>query len=123
VLDPTQQEKINQLLRSLEVNDPIIYELGTPQLAETDEVSELVSFGHQIVPYLLELTETETPRVVAYIVLTLGKLGDVRAIDRLRSLRAEYQMIEPKTEWHYAAIGQCNVVIEALEQATEQREP
>ncbi len=115
MIDSSLQEKINSVLRALEAQEPVEYELGTPQLVETKEVIELVDLGSRIVPYLLELTKSEEPKATAYIVLVLDKLRDARAIKPLRELREKYQKHKHKTEWDYAVIGQCNVAIDALE--------
>jgi hypothetical protein len=69
------------------------------------------------VPDLIDRTKFETLKVVAYIVSVLVKLGALRTSAPLRELRATYQAIEPKTEWIYAVIGQCNLAIATLEQA------
>jgi HEAT repeat protein len=115
MIDSRLQEKINSLLRALEAQEPVEYELGTPQLVETTEVFELVDLGSCIVPYLLELIKSEKPKVTAYIVLVLDKLGDARTIKPLRELREKYQKQKHKTEWDYAVIGQCNAAIFALD--------
>ena len=85
--DSITKQKIDRLLRSLEMQEPATYELGTPQLVETDELRELVGLGRQIVPDLIERTKFETPKVVAYIVSVLIKLGDLRtsAVERVAS--------------------------------------
>jgi len=112
---PVLHEKTKMLLRSLEARESLIYELGTPQLIETEEVTQLIEMGPKIIPCLIELAESGTPKSVAYIVLVLGKLGDRTVVDVLREFRAKYQIPEHKTEWEYAVIGQCNLAIEALE--------
>ena len=104
------------MLAKLEQQEVVIIELGTPQIFETEEVNELVELGPEIVPYLIELLGSESPKKVAYIVLILGNIRDKRALEPLQKLRAEYQSLEHKTEWNYAVIGQCNTAIATLEQ-------
>lgn len=108
------REKIERLLKSLEEQDTE-YSLGTPELYETDIVRELAGLGGEVIPYLIELLKTRPAKVVAYIVLVLGKMGDARAVESLRELKATYEAREPKGEWEYAVIGQCNVALEALD--------
>lgn len=117
MINSTLQKKIDLLLRSLEAQELFIYELGTPQPIETDAIKKLVDLGPQIVPYLIELTKSETPKKLVYIVLVLGRLGDARAIEALRELRKKYMILKAKTEWEYAVIGQCNIAIDLLEKA------
>ncbi len=109
------QKRIKILVESLENKEVIIYDLGTPQIAETEEVRELVALGNRIVPYLMEMARTAKPKVVAYIVLVLSKLTSENTVIFLHKLKARYQAIESKTEWEYAVIGQCNVALYALD--------
>jgi hypothetical protein len=109
-------EKAKSLLNELDAVEPVSFNLGTPELAETDAVHQLVAMGAAIVPYLLESIQGDKPkRRVAYVVLALNRIGDIRAIAPLIDLRAYYQQREPKDEWDYAVIGQCNLAIEHLE--------
>ena len=96
------------------------------ELEQGDILAE-VRFGLALLAYadillysmwaMHKIRHTPAPKVVAYIVSVLVKLGDLRASAPLRELRATYQAIEPKTEWIYAVIGQCNLAIATLEQA------
>jgi HEAT repeat protein len=106
--------RIERLIESLEAQEPPDESLGTPELSETAAVRELVGLGPEAIPYLAERLQTEPAKVVAYLVLALGKLGDARVVESLSELRSTYQAREPKDEWDHAVIGQCNVAIEAL---------
>ncbi|MFS8085946.1 MAG: hypothetical protein ACMG6H_09970 [Acidobacteriota bacterium] len=108
------RDKVNQLLRTLEAENPSIYELGTPRPVESGEIHQLVALGPQIIPYLLDLLKIEKPGMVAYIALVLGRLGDASAVAPLRELIARYQTKDQKTEWERAAIAQSSMAIAAL---------
>jgi hypothetical protein len=112
-----QKKKIRALLEKLQGQEPVVFELGTPQIEETGEVDQLVALAPKAFSYLLELLATEPSKSAAYLALVLGKLKDRRALEPLRKFRANYQAREAKTEWDYAAIGQANLAIAALEQS------
>jgi len=112
----TPAEQIDSLLSDLERVEPASFDLGTPELFEVDAVHQLVVMGKTIVPHLLERMQGDVPKKrIAYIVLVLNYIGDVRALAPLVDLRACYQQRETKDEWDYAVIGQCNLAIEQLE--------
>ncbi|HLG13143.1 MAG TPA: hypothetical protein VJH03_01300 [Blastocatellia bacterium] len=112
--DPILQQEVDRLLTALAAQESFISELGTPHLAETEELDLLVALGLEVLPYLIEEMKSESPRRVAYVALVLGRLGDSRAIDPLRELKLRYQAMDAKSEWEYAVIGQCNTAIELL---------
>lgn len=113
-------EKVDSLLQSLEQTEPIFHSLGTPELAENDEaVRQLVGMGKQIVPHLVQLIQGNAPRkTAAYVAMVLGLIGDARAVEPLRALRARYQTRKSQHDWDYAVIGQCNVALSQLEKPT-----
>jgi hypothetical protein len=115
-LSASQKKKIRVLLDKLQAQEPMVFELGTPQIEETEEVNQLVALGPKAFFYLLELLKAEPPKTAAYLALVLGKLKDRRALEPLREFRADYQARKSKAEWEYAAIGQANLAIAALEQ-------
>jgi hypothetical protein len=110
-------QKVESLLRDLDGAEPLSFDLGTPDLPETDAVHSLVSMGPVVVPYLLEHLQRKDPKKrIAYIVLVLNHLGDARALAPLLALRTRYQEREIKNEWDYAIIGQCNLAIRQLQE-------
>ncbi len=112
----TPAKKVDSLLSDLNRVEPISFDLGTPELFEIDAVRQLLAMGTAIVPHLLEcLQGNVSKKRIAYVVLVLNHLGDVRALAPLRDLRARYQQRETKDEWDYAVIGQCNLAIEQLQ--------
>lgn len=113
-------KKVDSLLQSLEQTQPIFHSLGTPELADNDEaVGQLVGMGSQIVPHLIHRIQGNAPqKTAAYVALVLGQLGDARALEPLRALRARYQTRKSQHEWDYAVIGQCNVALSKLEPPT-----
>lgn len=112
-------DQVDSLLRDLDRAEPVSFDLGTPELAEPAAVHQLAAMGTAIVPHLLERMQGDLPQKrVAYIVLVLNRIGDVRALAPLVDLRARYQQRGTKDEWDYAVIGQCNVAIEQLEKRT-----
>jgi HEAT repeat protein len=115
--NPVLEEKINKLLRTLESKEPLIHELGTPRPVESDEIDQLVALDRQAVPYLLDLMRVENPKLVAYIASILGRIGDIRAIGPLRELLVGLKSKDPKTPWDYAAIGQSQQALKALEES------
>ena len=118
-LSPSEQ--VESLLSELDAVEPVSFDLGTPELPEVDAVHQLVSMGTMIVPYLLESIQGNEPKKrVAYIVLVLSRIGDVSALAPLVDLRTHYQQHEPKDEWDYAVIGQCNLAIEQLERRAQE---
>jgi hypothetical protein len=113
----TLPEKVDSLLSELDLAEPVSFDLGTPELPELDAVRELAAMGTAIVPHLLERMQSNVPKKrIAYIVLVLNRLGDLRALAPLLDLRMRYQQSKIKGEWDYAVIGQCNLAIQALQQ-------
>lgn len=111
----TLSEKIDSFLSELELVEPISFDLGTPSLPEVDTVYQLVTMGQEIVPYLLECIQSDVSKKgLAYIVLVLNHIGDIRALVPLVNLRVHYQQREEKDEWDYAVIGQCSLAIKRL---------
>jgi hypothetical protein len=116
----TPAEQVDLLLSELDQVEPVSFDLGTPEILEVDAVRELVAKGLAVVPHLLEhLQENRPKKRVAYIVLALNRIGDVRALGPLINLCAIYRQRETKDEWDYAVIGQCNLAIEQLERARD----
>jgi hypothetical protein len=112
----TLAERVDSLLDELDTINPASFDLGTPELTEVNAANELVSMGTAVVPQLLERVRGNVSKQrIAYIALVLNRLGDVRALGPLLDLRARYQESEPKDQWDYAVIGQCNLAIEQLQ--------
>ena len=113
---PTPTEQVDLFLSDLDRVDPVSFHLGTPELPEVGAVRGLVSMGAEIVPLLLErVRRSGSKKRIAYIVLVLNRIGDIRALAPLLDLRPRYQELETKDEWDYAVIGQCNLAIEQLQ--------
>lgn len=113
----TLAEKVDSLLSDLDRAEPVSFDLGTPGLFETDAVLELVNMGTEIVPILLKHIQSHGEKKrIAYIVLVLNNIGDIRALTPLHTLRTRYQELETKDEWDYAVIGQCNLAIKKLQE-------
>ncbi len=109
-------QKVDSLLDELNQVDPVSHDLGTPELPTVNALNELVDMGREITPLLIErIQQTDSSKRIAYSVMALNYLGDMRALTPLRELCARYQAREMKNEWDYAVIGQCNLAIEALE--------
>ena len=114
----TLTEKVDSLLDDLDRAEPVSFDLGTPQLSETAAMHALVDMGTETMPILLERIQgSGSKKRIAYIVLVLNNIGDIRALTPLRDLRARYQQFETKDEWDYAIIGQCNLAIKKLEES------
>ncbi|NCQ71421.1 hypothetical protein [Microcystis aeruginosa] len=109
------ESEVEALLTQLEAKSPIIYDLGTPQIVETQAVRDLLALGQPILPYLLDRLQTASPKVTAYLVFVLGQLGDSSTIIPLQTVRTRYKNISNKSEWEYVVIGQCNIAIDNLE--------
>lgn len=109
------ESQIEALLTQIEAESPVIYDLGTPQIVETQTVRDLLALGQPIVPYLLDQLQTASPKVTAYLVFVLGRLGDSSTLAPLQTVRTRYKNIPNKTDWEYAVIGQCNIAIDNLE--------
>jgi hypothetical protein len=114
--------RADSLLHALAAQEPVGYSLGTPELLESDEVGELVQLDAAIVPHLVDLTRSDRPRELAYVALVLGRIGDARALEPLRALRARVRARETKDMWDFAVIGQANVAIDRLERRSSRRE-
>ena len=108
------QAEVDRLLNALENQEVPIYELGTPDLLETEDTNALINMGQKIVPYLVMRSEESPSKTTAYIVYILGRLGDRNVVPHLLKLRERFQKLDAKTEWDYAVIGQCNLAIERL---------
>jgi|SRR5580658_11386017 hypothetical protein len=115
---PTPAEQVDSLLDALDGAEPVSFDLGTPELPDVGAIEELVDMGAGIVPLLLERIGTsQSMKRIAYIVLVLNRIGDIRALAPLLDLCARYGKLDTKDEWHYAVIGQCNAAIERLSRA------
>lgn len=107
--------KIDSILASLETVEPTWDSLGTPEPAETEDFVKLVAMGEDAVPHLIARASLrDSPRQMAYIAKALGRIGDPIAVTTLRELRQVFQAKEPKNEWDFAVIGQCNVALSRL---------
>jgi hypothetical protein len=106
---------MESLLAALEDLESPASELGTPVLAQSEELDEIVALGPAAVPHLLSLLQNQAAKITAYMVLALNRIGDCEALEDLRRLRSHYQALDPKGEWEYAVIGQCNLAVQALE--------
>jgi len=113
--DEATRQAIREHLRKLEAQEVRIYELGTPQIEENGELRALAAMGRAVIPDLLELAETESPKVVAYIIAVLRRVGGPEALEAVRKLRPKYAAKPDKNEWDYAVLGQCNVALGELE--------
>jgi HEAT repeat protein len=113
------RRRVEALLDALEDLESPGSELGTPVLAQSSELDEIVALGPAAVPQLLSLLQDQTAKVAAYLVLALNRIGDRRALEDLRRLRSHYQALDSQGEWEYAVIGQCNLAIRALEHRAE----
>lgn len=111
--DPTGQAAA--LLERLASARPVLYDLGTPDIGASPEMSQLVELGPQIAPYLLQRAEVAEPRVTAYAVHALAQLGDRSMVERLARLRDRYEADPNKDPWKYAVVGQCRLAIAELQ--------
>ncbi|MFQ6024755.1 MAG: hypothetical protein ACE5NW_18735 [Acidiferrobacterales bacterium] len=112
MIDSVAKNKIDSFLASIGSIEPTMFDLGTPQLDLTEEMKEIIGIGSKIVPYLLKRMQSASPKEVAYLVFMLRHLDDLRTMEPLRKLKKHYETIERKTEWDFAVIGQCNMVID-----------
>lgn len=109
--------KVNTLISELDEAEPVSFDLGTPEILDSDAMHQLVSMGDVIVPYLIiRMSVGTTKKQIVYIVRALGKLKNVQALEPLRELRTSFQEREFKDEWDYAVIGECNLTIDELYQ-------
>ena len=112
-------EQVHSLLRELDRAEPLSFDLGTPEVFEFHPVHQLVAMGPAIVPHLLKRMQGDVPKKrVAYIVLALRLIGDVRALTPLVNLCAICNERETKNEWDYAVIGQCKLAIKELQKGS-----
>jgi hypothetical protein len=115
--DPIERT-INLVLDRLQDLEPTEYDLGTPQLEIVEDIDKIIALGRRALPYLLVQAERRQAKAVAYIVLILGKIGIVEAIEPVRAIRAQYQALDNKDPWDYAVIGQANVALALLDNAS-----
>ena len=111
MIDTAIKNKIDRFISSIDSIEPVILDLGTPQLELTPEMKEILDAGPAIVPYLFECTRFAPPKTVAYIALMLRHFDDPQTIETLKNLKQRYAEIEKKTLWDYAIIGQCNLAM------------
>lgn len=110
------ESRVDVLLEALAAREPAAMDLGTPHLDEgAPEFEEIQKRGSQAVPYLIARAPTAPAQQAAWIVLALGKIGDIQALEPLRKLRADYQARRNKTMWDFAVIGQINVALGRFE--------
>ena len=109
------RHRIESLLAALTDLESPASDLGTPVLVEIRELDDVVALGLIAVPHLLSLLSNQPAKKVAYLVLILNRIGDRKALGHLRRLRSDYQALNPKDEWDFAVIGQCNLAIHVLE--------
>jgi hypothetical protein len=108
--------RVDELLREHDTAEPGSYQLGTPEVPETDALRRLVGMGTDAVPHLIaRLGEEQPARRVACAVLALNRIGDQRAITPLAEVLARYEARHPKNVWDYAVIGQCRLALERLQ--------
>jgi hypothetical protein len=110
------RETVERLLAELDRVEPVSYDLGTPQVPESEAVRQLVDLGPPVVPLLLdELGEPgASTRRLAGLAAVLDRIGDPRSLPALRDLRERIQRRDTKDEWDYAVIGQATSAIESL---------
>jgi HEAT repeat protein len=109
-----EEPRIADLVARLQAVEPVVWDLGTPDIGEPPELSDLVGLGPAAVPALLSLVEREPPRVVAYLVKALGQIGDPSAAEPLARLVERYDAMDGKGPWEHAVIGQGRLAIAAL---------
>jgi hypothetical protein len=112
----TPEVAVAQLLSELEREEPISFDLGTPDITDSDAFRRLLELGRSIVPALIrELSENRSSKRDAYAARALGRIGVGGALGTLRAAEKRYADRAPKDEWDHAAIGQIRLAIEALE--------
>jgi hypothetical protein len=110
--------RIEELLRNLDSSEPGSYQLGTPELAETDDLRQLVALGAGAVPSLLSrLRDEQSSKRAAFIVLALNRIGYRPALEPIAEILARYENRPHKNAWDYALIGQCRLAIAHLRNA------
>ena len=96
---------------------PSSYDLGTPHVGDTEELSELVGLGPRIVPFLIGRAEHAEARIAAHAVHALSRLGDGSTAAALEHVRERYEGKAEKSPWDYAVIGQCRLAADELRRA------
>ena len=114
--DPIERT-INLVLDRLQDLEPTEYDLGTPN-RDRGRYRQDYRTGSHALPYLFVQAEHRQAKAVAYIVLILGKIGIVEAIEPVRAIRAQYQALDHKDPWDYAVIGQANMALALLDDAS-----
>lgn len=112
--EPDLEPRIAGLARRLEAVEPVVWDLGTPDLGEPPELAELAALGPRAMPALLALADREPARGAAYLVKALGMIGDPAAAEPLERLVARYEAIDGKGPWEHAVIGQGRLALAAL---------
>jgi hypothetical protein len=113
VLSPSERDRIDAVLATIESLEPPILNLGTPRLDLTPELEDIVAIGPRVVPDLLGRLRSASPKTAAYLALVLRHLDDPAAVEGLRELKDRYGALSQRNEWHFAAIGQCREALEA----------
>lgn len=109
------EAQIEEALTEVDSVEPGSYQLGTPELPETDALQNLVGMGTAAVPHLLARLGDEQPsKRVAVIVRALSRIGYRPALEDVTKVLARYERRHPKNAWDYAVIGQCRLAIERL---------
>ncbi|MEX2512665.1 MAG: hypothetical protein WD398_07160 [Cyclobacteriaceae bacterium] len=112
MISSVTKAQIQSCLDSLEILEPKDYELGTPQLEESSEyIEKIISYGPSAISYLMDLSSNATPKKTAYIVFILGKLDGRGLTEQIIKIRTEFENKTSKSDWDYAVIGQCNIIL------------
>lgn len=112
MLSPSERDRIDAVLATLDAMEPPIVDLGTPQLDLTPQLEEIVAIGPRAVPHLLERLLSASPKAAAHLALILRRIDDPAAVQGLRRLKDRYEALTERNEWHSAAIAQCRAALQ-----------
>ncbi len=97
---------------SIESSD---FDLGRPGIVRVPEMEAVTNLGEIAIPALLSYLNEDKPKQVAYLVYTIAlidKKGESKKV--IISMREKLSKHQKKTEWDYAAIGECNLFLASL---------
>ena len=103
---------IVNFLRIIDSIESTEFDLGRPGIVRVPEMDSLANVGKKAIPSILSYLDENQPKQVAYLVHTLSMIDENdESKDAIKSIREKIVNRPNKTEWEYAAIGECNLVL------------
>jgi len=105
---------INAYFDKVEGTKSFIYDLGTPVLEQIEGKNKIIQQGTKILPILVSNLDSKSSKKIAYTLDLLKEFELNPQIEQtIFSLKNDLEKMEDKKDWDYAAIGQCNSILQS----------